>query len=53
MYACVSSGFSFVTSFPILQLNFDLQMSGNITSGLAGALDLGSFSHTSKEGYTG
>lgn len=37
-----------VTQFPILQLNVDLQMFGNITSGLAGALDLGSFRYAPK-----
>lgn len=37
-----------VTQFPILQLNVDLQMFGNVTSGLAGALDLGSFRYASK-----
>lgn len=39
---------AFITPFPILQLYVDLQMSGNISSGLAGALDLGSFSHIPK-----
>lgn len=50
VYTCVSSGFYFVTPFPILQLNVDLQTSGNITSGLAGALDLGSFRYTPSRG---